>query len=67
LRSRSPQNGLLLVRVTLSKFFVWTTLVVARVPQTAPRMNLCEDDASRPVGRVDEFFFEKDSWEKCLY
>ncbi len=45
----------------------WTTLVVARPEQSAPRLNLCEDDASRPVGRVDEFLFKKGSWTKGLY
>ena len=43
------------------------TLVVARAEQSAPRLNLCEDDASRPVGRVDELLFEKGPWKKCLY
>ena len=45
--------------------FAWTTLVVARAEQSAPRLNLCEDHASSPVGRADELFVEKGPLEKC--
>ena len=45
----------------------WTTLVVDSPEQSAPRLNLCEDDASRPVGRVDVFLFKKGPWKKGLY
>ena len=44
----------------------WATLVVDRPEQSAPRLNLFEDDASRPVGRVDDFVFKKGLSKKGL-
>ena len=43
------------------------TLVVARAEQSSPRLNLCEDDASRPVGRADVFFVFRNARWKSVY
>ena len=41
-------------------------LVVARAEGNAPRLNLCEADASRPVGRIYELFSQTAPWTNCL-